>query len=89
MDVLYRTGETQQGILTYTPRLLLIGFQDCFCVSYCGYLFLCTKSTYSIYGIYLCTILCFGNTVFLNVIFNLDELYLVRMNLYDTWNKML
>ncbi|XP_028078157.1 protein misato homolog 1 isoform X2 [Camellia sinensis] len=27
MDVLYRTGETQQGILTYTPRLLSIGFQ--------------------------------------------------------------
>ncbi|XP_057481392.1 uncharacterized protein LOC130773935 isoform X2 [Actinidia eriantha] len=27
MDVLYRTGETQQGILTYTPRLVSIGFQ--------------------------------------------------------------
>lgn len=27
MDVLYRTGETQQGALTYTPRLLSIGFQ--------------------------------------------------------------
>ncbi|KAG9440725.1 hypothetical protein H6P81_020890 [Aristolochia fimbriata] len=27
MDVLYRTGETQQGIATYTPRLLSIGFQ--------------------------------------------------------------
>uniref|UniRef100_A0A5B7B082 Uncharacterized protein n=1 Tax=Davidia involucrata TaxID=16924 RepID=A0A5B7B082_DAVIN len=27
MDVLYRTGETQQGILTYTPRLVSVGFQ--------------------------------------------------------------
>lgn len=27
MDVLYRTGETQQGIDTYTPRLLSIDFQ--------------------------------------------------------------
>lgn len=27
MDVLYRTGETQQGILTYTPRLVSIDFQ--------------------------------------------------------------
>ncbi|KDO79314.1 hypothetical protein CISIN_1g0109571mg, partial [Citrus sinensis] len=27
MDVLYRTGETQQGVLTYTPRLLSVGFQ--------------------------------------------------------------
>ncbi|XVF17734.1 hypothetical protein REPUB_Repub10bG0149200 [Reevesia pubescens] len=27
MDVLYRTGETQQGTLTYTPRLLSIDFQ--------------------------------------------------------------
>ncbi|XP_052195813.1 uncharacterized protein LOC127803552 isoform X2 [Diospyros lotus] len=27
MDLLYRTGETQQGILTYTPRLVSIGFQ--------------------------------------------------------------
>ncbi|XP_058069301.1 uncharacterized protein LOC131218650 isoform X2 [Magnolia sinica] len=27
MDVLYRAGETQQGILTYTPRLVSIGFQ--------------------------------------------------------------
>ncbi|GFP99508.1 protein misato homolog 1 [Phtheirospermum japonicum] len=27
MDVLYRTGETQQGILTYTPRLVSVDFQ--------------------------------------------------------------
>lgn len=27
MDVLYRTGETQQGTLTYTPRLVSINFQ--------------------------------------------------------------
>lgn len=27
MDVLYRTGETQQGTLTYTPRLLSVNFQ--------------------------------------------------------------
>ncbi|KAL3814645.1 hypothetical protein ACJIZ3_015913 [Penstemon smallii] len=27
MDVIYRSGETQQGIPTYTPRLLSIGFQ--------------------------------------------------------------
>ncbi|KAK9285877.1 hypothetical protein L1049_025078 [Liquidambar formosana] len=27
MDVLYRTGETEQGILTYMPRLLSIDFQ--------------------------------------------------------------
>ncbi|GMI84027.1 hypothetical protein like AT4G37190 [Hibiscus trionum] len=27
MDVLYRTGETHQGTLTYTPRLLSIDFQ--------------------------------------------------------------
>ncbi|WCJ31074.1 hypothetical protein M5689_012589 [Euphorbia peplus] len=27
MDVFYRNGETQQGILTYTPRLLSIGSQ--------------------------------------------------------------
>ncbi|CAA7393898.1 unnamed protein product [Spirodela intermedia] len=27
MDVLYRSGETQQGNLTYTPRLISIGFQ--------------------------------------------------------------
>lgn len=27
MDVLYRTGETQQGVLTYTPRLVSVGFQ--------------------------------------------------------------
>ncbi|WOL09083.1 hypothetical protein Cni_G17836 [Canna indica] len=27
MDVLYRTGETQQGIPTYSPRLLSVGFQ--------------------------------------------------------------
>ncbi|KAE9462936.1 hypothetical protein C3L33_05156, partial [Rhododendron williamsianum] len=27
MDVLYRTGETPQGILTYTPRLLSVGLQ--------------------------------------------------------------
>ncbi|XP_068655445.1 uncharacterized protein [Aristolochia californica] len=27
MNVLYRSGETQQGIHTYTPRLLSIGFQ--------------------------------------------------------------
>ncbi|KAA8535780.1 hypothetical protein F0562_030786 [Nyssa sinensis] len=27
MDVLYRTGETQKGILTYTPRLVSVGFQ--------------------------------------------------------------
>lgn len=27
MDVLYRAGETQQGIRTYTPRLLSVGFQ--------------------------------------------------------------
>ncbi|KAI3448513.1 hypothetical protein Pfo_005178 [Paulownia fortunei] len=27
MDVLYRTGETQQGILTYTPRLVSMDFQ--------------------------------------------------------------
>lgn len=26
MDILYRTGETQQGILTYTPRLVSINF---------------------------------------------------------------
>lgn len=27
MDVLYRTGETQQGNLTYTPRLVSVNFQ--------------------------------------------------------------
>ncbi|GMI76933.1 hypothetical protein like AT4G37190 [Hibiscus trionum] len=27
MDVLYRTGETHQGTITYTPRLLSVGFQ--------------------------------------------------------------
>lgn len=27
MDVLYRTGETQQGVLTYNPRLISIGLQ--------------------------------------------------------------
>ncbi|CAN4108870.1 unnamed protein product [Withania somnifera] len=27
MDVLYRTGETQQGLLTYTPRMVSINFQ--------------------------------------------------------------
>uniref|UniRef100_A0A7N0T9D6 Uncharacterized protein n=2 Tax=Kalanchoe fedtschenkoi TaxID=63787 RepID=A0A7N0T9D6_KALFE len=27
MDVLYRSGETQQGILTYTPRVVSVGFQ--------------------------------------------------------------
>ncbi|PIM99482.1 Members of tubulin/FtsZ family [Handroanthus impetiginosus] len=27
MDILYRTGETQQGILTYTPRLVSVDFQ--------------------------------------------------------------
>ncbi|KAL1556323.1 protein misato 1-like [Salvia divinorum] len=27
MDVLYRSGETQQGILTYTPRLVSMGLQ--------------------------------------------------------------
>uniref|UniRef100_A0A251SE13 Tubulin/FtsZ, GTPase domain-containing protein n=2 Tax=Helianthus annuus TaxID=4232 RepID=A0A251SE13_HELAN len=27
MDVLYRTGETQQGIPTYTPRLISVDFQ--------------------------------------------------------------
>ncbi|CAM8879279.1 unnamed protein product [Rhodiola kirilowii] len=27
MDVLYRSGETHQGILTYTPRLVSVGFQ--------------------------------------------------------------
>ncbi|XP_057807642.1 uncharacterized protein LOC131022216 isoform X2 [Salvia miltiorrhiza] len=27
MDVLYRAGETQQGILTYTPRLVSVGLQ--------------------------------------------------------------
>lgn len=27
MDVLYRTGETQQGLLTYTPRLVSVDFQ--------------------------------------------------------------
>ncbi|CAM8912313.1 unnamed protein product [Rhodiola kirilowii] len=27
MDVLYRSGETHQGILTYTPRLVSFGFQ--------------------------------------------------------------
>lgn len=27
MDVLYRTGETPQGILTYTPRLVSVDFQ--------------------------------------------------------------
>ncbi|XP_044499590.1 protein misato homolog 1-like isoform X2 [Mangifera indica] len=27
MDVLYRTGETHQGILTYTPRLVSVDFQ--------------------------------------------------------------
>ncbi|XP_022775213.1 protein misato homolog 1 isoform X1 [Durio zibethinus] len=30
MDVLYRTGETPQGTLTYTPRLLSIDFQGSF-----------------------------------------------------------
>ncbi|XP_022977534.1 protein misato homolog 1 isoform X1 [Cucurbita maxima] len=27
MDVLYRSGETQQGVLTYTPRLVSVGFK--------------------------------------------------------------
>ncbi|KAJ8572826.1 hypothetical protein K7X08_009337 [Anisodus acutangulus] len=27
MDVLYRTGETQQGLLTYTPRMVSVNFQ--------------------------------------------------------------
>lgn len=27
MDVLYRSGETQQGALTYTPRVVLVDFQ--------------------------------------------------------------
>lgn len=27
MDVLYRAGETQQGLLTYSPRLISVGFQ--------------------------------------------------------------
>ncbi|XP_016500479.1 uncharacterized protein LOC107818914 [Nicotiana tabacum] len=27
MDVLYRTGETQQGVLTYTPRMVSVNFQ--------------------------------------------------------------
>nr|GMD46930.1 protein misato homolog 1-like [Ipomoea batatas] len=26
-DVLYRSGETQQGLLTYTPRLVSVDFQ--------------------------------------------------------------
>nr|XP_043618147.1 protein misato homolog 1 isoform X2 [Erigeron canadensis] len=29
MDVLYRTGETQQGMPTYTPRLISVDFQGC------------------------------------------------------------
>ena len=35
--------------------------------------------------IYFCTILCFGNPLFLYVIFNLDRLYLfgVDVDLYD------
>ncbi|KAK3200335.1 hypothetical protein Dsin_023750 [Dipteronia sinensis] len=31
MDVLYRTDETQQGILTYTPRLVSADFQGTLC----------------------------------------------------------
>ncbi|CAO2817549.1 unnamed protein product [Amaranthus hypochondriacus] len=27
MDVLYRTGETQEGVLTYTPRLVSVNYQ--------------------------------------------------------------
>lgn len=27
MDVLYRTGETQQGVITYNPRLISVGLQ--------------------------------------------------------------
>ena len=39
--------------------------------------------------IYFCAILCFRNSVFLYVIFNLDGLYLVGVALYDIWNMML
>ncbi|CAL5403781.1 unnamed protein product [Camellia sinensis] len=40
-------------------------------------------------GIYFSTFLCFGNSVFLYVIYNLDGLYLVSVVLYDIWNMML
>ncbi|KAL3538241.1 hypothetical protein ACH5RR_001607 [Cinchona calisaya] len=40
MDVLYRTGETQQGILTYTPRVLSVDFQGSLgSMSSCGTLY--------------------------------------------------
>ncbi|XP_044499577.1 protein misato homolog 1-like isoform X2 [Mangifera indica] len=40
MDVLYRTGETHQGILTYTPRLVSVDFQGSLgSVSSCGTLY--------------------------------------------------
>ncbi|CAL5342711.1 unnamed protein product [Camellia sinensis] len=39
--------------------------------------------------IYFSTFLCFGNPVFLYVIYNLDGLYLVSVVLYDIWNMML
>ncbi|KAH7566528.1 hypothetical protein ACOSP7_023060 [Xanthoceras sorbifolium] len=40
MDVLYRTGETQQGLLTYTPRLVSVDFQGSLgSLSSCGSLY--------------------------------------------------
>ncbi|CAK9181657.1 unnamed protein product [Ilex paraguariensis] len=40
MDVLYRSGETPQGILTYTPRLVSVDFQGSLgSVSSCGTLY--------------------------------------------------
>ncbi|KAL7244907.1 hypothetical protein ACSBR2_000281 [Camellia fascicularis] len=54
-------------------------------------IYFCVRRAFVMYmeDIYFCTILCFKNTVFLYVIFNLDGLYLVVIDLYDTWNKML
>ncbi|KAK4378872.1 hypothetical protein RND71_000734 [Anisodus tanguticus] len=40
MDVLYRTGETQQDLLTYTPRMVSVNFQGSLgSVSSCGSLY--------------------------------------------------
>ncbi|XP_028122931.1 ribulose bisphosphate carboxylase small chain 1, chloroplastic-like [Camellia sinensis] len=54
-------------------------------------IYFCVRRAFVLYieNIYFCRILCFGNSGFLYVIFNLDGLYLVGMNLYDIWNKML